>query len=314
MTIIPTPDPNPNPHPKNNRPDGASYAPRPQPQRLTDSLVVNDIISGDTPPPPKPTKVPRIWGYVRMSSSKQEKSPEVQADLIRKYAATLDGFFAGCRLDAAVSGSKETGVTFAKRKEARKLLNDMLSGDHLIIWKIDRLGRNTIDICSILDMLVQRGINIYVLNFAGGRLDLTTATGRAFVGMLAVFAELESGLISERTKEGMAYLKQSGLAYHGRPHYGHRKVWDPPGPGQTKPKLRWEKHEGECNAIKEIYTRSMAGESMERIYNDFRARKLKTADGLLWAPKPYDRKKSSSWRFYRVLKWYKELLARGESI
>ena len=66
-------------------------------------------------------------------------------------------------------------------------------------------------------MLVCRGINIYVLNFAGRRLDLTTASGRAFVGVLAVFAELESGLVSERTKEAMAHLKESGMAYHGWP-------------------------------------------------------------------------------------------------
>ena len=100
----------------------------------------------------------------------------------------------------------------------------------------------------------------------------------------------------------MAHLKESGEAYHGRPCYGHRRVFDPPGPGQTQPKLRWERHEGECAAIKEIYARNMAGESMERIYNDFRARGLKTADGLLWAPKPYDRTKGSPWRLYRVLK------------
>ena len=41
---------------------------------------------------------------------------------------------------------------------------------------------------------------------------------------------------------------------------------------KTTCRVRWERHEGECNAIKEIYARNMAGESMEKIYNDFRAR------------------------------------------
>jgi len=246
-----------------------------------------------------------------MSTNKQEKSPDIQANLIRKYAGTLDGFFAGCRLDAATSGRK---TKFLDRKEARKLMRDMLPGDHLIIWKIDRLGRNTIDICSVLDHLVRMKINVYVLNFAGGRLDLTTATGRAFVGMLAVFAELESGLISERTKEGMEYLKENNLVCNGRPKYGHHKVVIKETIGMKKPQKRWEKHEGECAAIKEIYARRLAGETIHSIYNDFRARKIKTAEGKPWASRPYYKNSSQVKRFYRVCEWYRDLLAEGGSL
>ena len=96
--------------------------------------------------------------------------------------------------------------------------------------------------------------------------------------------------------------------------YGHKRVYDPPLPGKTTCRVRWERHEGECNAIKEIYARNMAGESMEKIYNDFRARGLKTADGKLWAPRPYDRKNSPAWRFYKVLYWYKQLLREGKTL
>lgn len=263
------------------------------------------------------SREPHIWGYVRMSSVQQEKSPVVQADLIKSFAATLDGHFAGLRLDSAVSAKK---VLFSDRREARALMNDLLPGDSLIVCKLDRLGRGIIDIYKTLDKLMRMNINVYILNFGGGRLDLVSAVGKAIVGMMSVIAELESNLISERTKEALAYRKTMGLVSHSLPKYGFIRKRKAPKPGQIKGDAYYERHPAECQSIKEIYNRYREGngnESMPDIFRDFMARGVKKANGEVWARHPTSLKDQlpSINRFYKVFEFYKnEFVLKGKEL
>ena len=141
----------------------------------------------------------RKIGYVRVSDADQ--SEDLQIDALTK---------AGCTklyTDHGLSGIKR------HRPGLRAMLDDLTSGDTLTVWKLDRLGRSTLHLMSILEDLQARGIHFHAITQG---IDTSTAVGRMIFGQLAVFAEYERALISERTKAGMKAAKARGV-HVGRP-------------------------------------------------------------------------------------------------
>ena len=117
---------------------------------------------------------------------------------------------AGCTViygDHGVSGA------IKKRKGLDELLTSLKTGDTLVVWKLDRLGRSTIHLLQLLDDLRKRGVDFQAITQG---IDTTTAVGRMLYGQLAVFAEFEREQISERTKAGMRAAKARGK-HIGRP-------------------------------------------------------------------------------------------------
>ena len=96
-------------------------------------------------------------------------------------------------------------------KQLRKLLT---SGDVLIVWKLDRLGRSLRDLITLLDDLKKQGIKFKSLTEA---IDTETPTGRAMWQMVGVLAELERSLIRERTKAGRAAAMGRGVKMGRKP-------------------------------------------------------------------------------------------------
>lgn len=138
-------------------------------------------------------------GYVRVSDQKQDEA--LQIDALTN---------AGCE---AIYG--DHGVTGAavKRRGLDQVLATLESGDALVVWKLDRLGRSTIHLLTLLDELHRRGIDFVSLTQG---IDTTTPVGRMLYGQLAVFAEFEREQISERTKAGMDAARRRGKRI-GRP-------------------------------------------------------------------------------------------------
>ncbi|SHE88767.1 Site-specific DNA recombinase [Microbulbifer donghaiensis] len=94
------------------------------------------------------------------------------------------------------------------------LLLDMLhKGDELVVWKLDRLARNMADLLAIVEQIREKGASLKILD---QNIDTGTATGRAFLQMLGVFAEFETNLRKERQMAGIAKAKAEGR-YKGRP-------------------------------------------------------------------------------------------------
>ncbi|CAM4458192.1 MAG: DNA-invertase hin [Legionella sp.] len=85
--------------------------------------------------------------------------------------------------------------------------------DVIIVWKLDRWGRSVNDLFHTLNELNSLGVGFISLTEA---LDLTTATGRAMAGLLAIFAEFEREILRERVKAGIAHARSKGKS-HGRP-------------------------------------------------------------------------------------------------
>ena len=83
----------------------------------------------------------------------------------------------------------------------------------MLVWRLDRWGRSVTDLLATLQELEHLGVGFVSLTEA---LDLTTPAGRAMAGLLAVFAELERGIVRERVRAGLAHARPNGKRL-GRP-------------------------------------------------------------------------------------------------
>jgi DNA invertase Pin-like site-specific DNA recombinase len=94
--------------------------------------------------------------------------------------------------------------------------------DALVVSKMDRLSRSLLDFAAIMQLAAREGWALLALDSPA---DLTTATGEAMAGVLAVFAQLERRLIGERTKAALAQRRSEGVIL-GRPRLVSSEVED----------------------------------------------------------------------------------------
>ena len=109
-----------------------------------------------------------------------------------------------------VSGS----VAIARRKRFSRLLDRMERGDVLIVSKLDRLGRDAIDVSTTVARLETMGIRVHCLALGG--VDLTSSAGRMTMNVINAVAQFERDLLIERTQAGLARAKAQGKPL-GRP-------------------------------------------------------------------------------------------------
>lgn len=126
-------------------------------------------------------------GYVRVSTADQDTTAQ-QAAL---EAAKCDRVFT----DEGVSG------THATRPQLDAMLDHLRPGDTVVIWKFDRLGRNTRHLLELIEILESKGCAFESLT---ERIDTSGPMGRAMLTIMSAFAQLERDQISERTRAGLA--------------------------------------------------------------------------------------------------------------
>ncbi len=142
--------------------------------------------------------MPKILGYARVSTDDQSLELQIAA-------LTAAG--------AALVFSEKISGTRADRPELAKLLSILSAGDTLVVTRIDRLARSLAHLATIVDDLQVRGVHLRAIEQP---VDTSTASGKAFLGMLGVFAQFETELRRERQAEGIAAAKTAGK-YNGRP-------------------------------------------------------------------------------------------------
>ena len=143
------------------------------------------------------TKV--LIGYARVS--KDEQNLDLQLDALN--AAGVERIFS----------DKESGAK-ADRKGLAETLSHLRAGDVLTVWKLDRLGRNTIQLMMLLNQLHERGVEFKSLTEG---IDTTTSFGRFFFTMSAALSQLERDRLIERTKAGLKSAKARGRTGGRRP-------------------------------------------------------------------------------------------------
>lgn len=122
--------------------------------------------------------------------------------------------------EAVIRHEKKSGTTREGRDVLALLLDMISNGDRLVVWKLDRLARNLNDLTNIVDLLEKKGASLEILD---QRIDTGTASGKAFLQMLGVFAEFETNLRKERQLAGIKKAKQEGR-YAGRQPVKQAKV------------------------------------------------------------------------------------------
>lgn len=147
----------------------------------------------------------RTFAYARVSTADQ-----TAANQVREIEAA--GFNVDKRrvITESISGS----ISADQRPGFAELLLKMEEGDVLIVTKLDRLGRNAMDVRSTVEALADRGIRIHCLALGG--VDLSSAAGRMTMQVLNAVAEFERDLLIERTQAGMVRAKMEGKVF-GRP-------------------------------------------------------------------------------------------------
>lgn len=147
----------------------------------------------------------RTFAYARVSTLEQE--PSNQLGEIKAAGFNVEPHRI---ITETVSGS----VAIVRRKGFSRLLDKMEKGDVLIVTKLDRLGRDAIDVSTTVANLEQKGIRVYCLALGG--VDLTSSAGKLTMGVINAVAQFERDLLIERTQSGLARAKAEGKIL-GRP-------------------------------------------------------------------------------------------------
>ena len=147
-----------------------------------------------------------LVGYMRVSKADGSQTTDLQRDALLAAGVGPEALY-----EDKASGSKDD------RPQLAACLKALRAGDTLVVWKLDRLGRNLRHLVNVVHDLTDRGIGLKVLTGQGAAIDTTTASGKLVFGIFAALAEFERELISERTTAGLASARARGRK-GGRPY------------------------------------------------------------------------------------------------
>jgi len=146
-----------------------------------------------------------LIGYMRVSRQDGSQCLDLQRDALIMAGVDPDRIF-----EDMDSGRKED------RPGLRACLKALQPQNTLVVWKLDRLGRDLKHLINTVDELRHKNIGFRVLSGAGAEIDTTTPNGRLCFGIFAALAEFERELIAERTRAGLAAARARGRK-GGRP-------------------------------------------------------------------------------------------------
>jgi putative DNA-invertase from lambdoid prophage Rac len=162
--------------------------------------ALTDISYGQDFPP-----MPRTFAYVRVSTVGQTTENQIREIEAAGFAVTPRRV-----VSETVSGSS----AIAQRPGFMRLVDKLEQDDVLIVTKLDRLGRNAMDVAATVDRLAKAGVRVHCLALGG--VDLTSPAGRMTMGVINAVAQFERDLLIERTQSGLQRAKAEGAVF-GRP-------------------------------------------------------------------------------------------------
>lgn len=138
-------------------------------------------------------------GYVRVSKADGSQVLDLQEDAMRTLGIDQSNIYYD-----RLSGKKDN------RPGLEACLKALRAGDTLVVWKLDRLGRNLTHLVNTVQGLNDRGIGLKVISGQGAEIDTSTAAGKLIFGIFAALAEFERELIRERTMAGLKSARARG--------------------------------------------------------------------------------------------------------
>ena len=133
-----------------------------------------------------------LIGYARVSKADGSQVADLQHDALVRAGVAAKRIY-----EDRASGKRDD------RPNLEACLKSLRKGDVLVVWKLDRLGRNLRHLVNTVQDLAERGIGFKVLSGQGAEIDTTTAAGKLVFGIFAALAEFEHELIRERTRAGL---------------------------------------------------------------------------------------------------------------
>jgi DNA invertase Pin-like site-specific DNA recombinase len=146
-----------------------------------------------------------LIGYMRVSKSDGSQVTDLQRDALVEAGVDADHIY-----EDLASGRKD------HRPGLDACLKALRAGDALVVWKLDRLGRDLKHLVTLVDALRKRKVGFKVLTGQGAQIDTTTLNGKLVFGIFAALAEYERELIVERTNAGLRAARARGRL-GGRP-------------------------------------------------------------------------------------------------
>jgi DNA invertase Pin-like site-specific DNA recombinase len=140
-----------------------------------------------------------IIGYMRVSKADGSQTTDLQRDALIAVGVAADYIY-----EDKASGKRDA------RPGLDAALKALRKDDTLVVWKLDRLGRDLRHLVNTVHDLAERGVGFKVLSGHGASIDTTTPAGKLVFGIFAALAEFERELISERTKAGLASARARG--------------------------------------------------------------------------------------------------------
>ncbi len=140
-----------------------------------------------------------LIGYMRVSKADGSQVPDMQRDALLAAGIRAEHIY-----EDFASGSLDARTGLAA------CLKALREGDTLVVWKLDRLGRNLRHLVNTVHDLTKTNIGFKVLTGHGASINTTTPEGKLVFGIFAALAEFERELVSERTKVGLASARARG--------------------------------------------------------------------------------------------------------
>jgi len=218
------------------------------------------------------SKMIRAVGYVRVSTEDQARegiSVKMQRKKIGAYCQLNDLFLMGFFEDEGISAK-----SISNRPGLQKLLKmvDRKETDAVVIYKLDRMFRNTVDALTTAQHFEHQGIAMHSIT---EKLDTKSAIGKFFFSLMASLAEMERNQISERTRDALNHKRLNGEQIGTIP-FGQRL--DP----ETNKLVACESELSIINHISELRNRKKL--SFGKIAKDLNSQNIFTRRGTLWTP------------------------------
>lgn len=206
-------------------------------------------------------------GYIRVSTEQQAVegvSLDAQKAKIAAWCMANDYELAGIHVDAGISGK-----SMDKRQGLQDALGEMKKGMALVVYSLSRLARSTKDTLFISEKLDKAGADLVSLS---EKIDTSGAAGKMMFRMLAVLAEFERDVISERTLVAMAHKKANGEKYAPVP-FGYSEIDG-----------RLVTVEAEAKVVAEILSQRREGQTLAQIADGLNGRGIEGKRGGKWYP------------------------------
>ena len=140
-----------------------------------------------------------LIGYMRVSKADGSQALDLQRDALLGAGIPTSQLY-----EDLASGKRDD------RPGLEACLKALRPGDTLVVWKLDRLGRDLRHLVNVVHDLTGRDVGLKVLAGQGANMDTTTANGRLIFGIFAALAEFERELVIERTRAGLASARARG--------------------------------------------------------------------------------------------------------